>query len=98
MVRFWYIAVNSKEVSMEDLLTNAFNTGDIKIVIAALTVYAIIYLQRKDTKSKRDDAHESLDTRVKLLETEVNRLRDLDLETKLAQIQTDLQWIKEKLK
>ena len=83
---------------MEDLLTNAFNTGDIKIVIAALTVYAIIYLQRKDTKGKRDDAHESLDTRVKLLETEVNRLRDLDLETKLAQIQTDLQWIKEKLK
>ena len=98
MVRFWYIAVNSKEVSMEDLLTNAFNTGDIKIVIAALTVYAIIYLQRKDTKSKRDDAHESMDTRIKLLETEVNRLRDLDLETKLAQIQTDLQWIKEKLK
>ena len=83
---------------MEDLLTNAFNTGDIKIVIAALTVYAIIYLQRKDTKSKRDDAHESMDTRIKLLETEVNRLRDLDLETKLAQIQTDLQWIKEKLK
>ena len=83
---------------MEDLLTNAFNTGDIKIVIAALTVYAIIYLQRKDTKGKRDDAHESLDTRIKLLETEVNRLRDLDLETKLAQIQTDLQWIKEKLK
>ena len=98
MVRFWYIAVNSKEVSMEDLLTNAFNTGDIKIVIAALVVYAIIYLQRKDTKSKRDDAHESMDTRIKLLETEVNRLRDLDLETKLAQIQTDLQWIKEKLK
>ena len=83
---------------MDDLLTNAFNTGDIKIVIAALTVYAIIYLQRKDTKSKRDDAQESMDTRVKLLETEVNRLRDLDLETKLAQIQTDLQWIKEKLK
>lgn len=83
---------------MEDLLTNAFNTGDIKIVIAALTVYAIIYLQRKDTKGKRDDAQESMDTRIKLLETEVNRLRDLDLETKLAQIQTDLQWIKEKLK
>ena len=83
---------------MEDLLTNAFNTGDIKIVIAALVVYAIIYLQRKDTKGKRDDAQESMDTRIKLLETEVNRLRDLDLETKLAQIQTDLQWIKEKLK
>ena len=83
---------------MEELLTNAFNTGDIKIVIAALVVYAIVYMQRKDTKAKRDDAQESMDTRIKLLETEVNRLRDLDLETKLAQIQTDLQWIKEKLK
>jgi hypothetical protein len=83
---------------MEDLLTNAFNTGDIKIVIAALVVYAIIYLQRKDTKGKRDDAQESMDTRVKLLEAEIQEIKNLDLSTKLAQIQTDLSWIKEKLK
>lgn len=83
---------------MEDLLTNAFNTGDIKIVIAALTVYAIIYLQRKDTKGKRDDTQESMDTRVKLLESEIQEIKNLDLSTKLAQIQTDLSWIKEKLK
>lgn len=83
---------------MEDLLTNAFNTGDIKIVIAALAVYVIIYLQRKDTKGKRDDAQESMDTRVKLLESEVQEIKNLDLSTKLAQIQTDLSWIKEKLK
>lgn len=83
---------------MEDLLTNAFNTGDIKIVIAALAVYVIIYLQRKDTKGKRDDAQESMDTRVKLLEAEVQEIKNLDLSTKLAQIQTDLSWIKEKLK
>ena len=83
---------------MEELLTNAFNTGDIKIVIAALAVYVIIYLQRKDTKGERDDAHEDLDKRLTLVETEIDRLKNLDLETKLAQIQTDLQWIKEKLK
>ena len=83
---------------MEDILNQAFSTGDIKIVIAALAVYVIIYLQRKDTKGKRDDAHEDLDKRLTLVETEIDRLKNLDLETKLAQIQTDLQWIKEKLK
>ena len=83
---------------MEDLLTNAFNTGDIKIVIAALVVYAIIYLQRKDTKGKRDDAADSFDKRISLLENEIQEIKNLDLATKLAQIQTDLSWIKEKLK
>jgi archaellum component FlaF (FlaF/FlaG flagellin family) len=83
---------------MEDLLSQAFSTGDIKIVIAALVVYAIVYMQRKDTKSKRDDAQESMDTRVKLLESEIQEIKNLDLASKLAQIQTDLSWIKEKLK
>lgn len=83
---------------MEDLLTNAFNTGDIKIVIAALVVYVIVYLQRRDTKSKRDDATESLDKRITLLESEIQEIKNLDLAAKLAQIQTDLSWIKEKLK
>lgn len=83
---------------MEELLTNAFNTGDIKIVIAALVVYAIVYLQRRDTKSKRDDAADSFDKRITLLENEIQEIKNLDLASKLAQIQTDLSWIKEKLK
>ncbi len=83
---------------MEELLTNAFNTGDIKIVIAALVVYAIVYLQRRDTKSKRDDAADSFDKRIALLENEIQEIKNLDLASKLAQIQTDLSWIKEKLK
>ena len=83
---------------MEDLLTNAFSTGDIKIVIAALVVYAIVYLQRRDTKSKRDDAADSFDKRITLLENEIQEIKNLDLASKLAQIQTDLSWIKEKLK
>lgn len=83
---------------MEEMLTSAFNTGDIKIVIAAAVVYAIVYLQRKDTKAKRDDAQENMDTRVKLLESEIQEIKNLDLASKLAQIQTDLSWIKEKLK
>lgn len=83
---------------MEDLLTNAFSTGDLKVIVVAAILYLIIYFQRKDTKAKRDDAQESMDTRVKLLESEIQEIKNLDLSTKLAQIQTDLQWIKEKLK
>jgi hypothetical protein len=83
---------------MEEILSQAFSTGDIKIVAAAVILYVIIYFQRKDTGKKRDTDHDDLQTKVTLLENDVKRIRDLDLETKLAQIQTDLQWIKENLK
>lgn len=83
---------------MEDLLTNAFSTGDLKVIVVAAILYLIIYFQRKDTKAKRDDAQETMDTRVKLLESEIQEIKNLDLASKLAQIQTDLSWIKEKLK
>ena len=53
---------------------------------------------RKQTKAERDTAHESLERRVILLEKEMEILKSLDLSTKLAQIQTDLQWIKENIK
>ena len=83
---------------MEEILTNAFSTGDLKIIVAAVLVYCVIYWQRNKTKKSRDEANESLQTRITLLENETKRITDLDLETKLAQIQTDLQWIKENLK
>lgn len=83
---------------MEEILSQAFSTGDLKIIVAAIILYVIIYFQRKQTSSKRDEDTDSLNTRITLLENDVKRIRDLDLETKLAQIQTDLQWIKENLK
>lgn len=83
---------------MEEILSQAFSTGDIKIVAAAVILYVIIHFQRKQTSSKRDEDTDSINTRITLLENDVKRIRDLDLETKLAQIQTDLQWIKENLK
>ena len=83
---------------MEEVLSQAFSTGDIKIVAAAIILYVIIHFQRKQTSTKRDEDTDSLNTRITLLESEVKRVKDLDLETKLAQIQTDLQWIKENLK
>lgn len=83
---------------MEEILTNAFSTGDLKIIVAAVIVYCVVYFQRKKTSDKRNTDHDDLQTRISLLENEIKRISDLDLETKLAQIQTDLSWIKDRLK
>ena len=53
---------------MEELLTNAFNTGDIKMVVIAAVLYVVIYFQRKDTKNKRDEDADVMDKRVTILE------------------------------
>lgn len=78
---------------MEDLLTNAFSTGDLKVIVVSAILYIIIAIQRNNTKAKRDDAQESMDTRVKLLESEIQRLKELDLDARLASIETSLKYI-----
>ena len=83
---------------MEDLLTNAFNTGDLKVIVVAAILYLIIYFQRKDTSKKRDADRDELTTRVALLERELEDIKSLDLSAKLAQILTELAWIKDRLK
>lgn len=83
---------------MEEILTQAFSTGDIKIVLVAVILYLVIHWQRSETKKSRDDTQDDFDKRITLLEEQTRRIQDLDLETKLAQIQTDLQWIKDNLK
>lgn len=83
---------------MEELLTNAFNTGDIKIVSAAIILYVIIHFQRKQTSSKRDEDTDSLNTRISLLENDMKRLKDLDLDARLASIETSLKYIESLLK
>lgn len=83
---------------MEDLLTNAFQSGNATAIIAAVVVYAIIWFQRNSTKKSRDDANENLKAEIAVLKNELEQLKALDLASKLAQIQTDLSWIKEKLK
>jgi len=82
---------------MEEFISQLIASGPTGIICAAL-VYLIITLQRNKTGERRDNETEALNTRITLLENEVKRFKDLDLETKLAQIQTDLQWIKENLK
>lgn len=83
---------------MEDLLTNAFSTGDIKIVVVAAILYLIIHFQRKDTSKQRNADRDELNTRVALLERELEEIKSLDLSAKLAQILTELAWIKDRLK
>lgn len=82
---------------METVLEQIINAGPMGVVCASI-VYLIIHFQRKSTGEKRDSQNEDLKTRIALLENEVNRLKDLDLESKLAQILTDLAWLKDRMK
>lgn len=68
------------------------------VVLGGMFIYRKIGNERKITAEKRDTEHENMETRVILLEKEMETLKSLDLSTKLAQIQTDLCWIKERLK
>jgi hypothetical protein len=83
---------------MEDLLTKAFDTGDIKIIVISLILYLIIYVQRNSTKKIRDEDRDNLDKRITVIERDIEEVKSLDLSAKLAQILTELAWIKEKLK
>lgn len=83
---------------MEEILSQAFSTGDIKIVVATIILYVIIYFQRKQTSEKRDTDHDDLQTKVTLLENDVKRLKELDLDARLASIETSLKYIESLLK
>ena len=65
---------------MEEILSQAFSTGDIKIIVAAIILYAIIYFQRKQTSEKRDTDHDDLQTRITLLEAD-NKMLHSQLDT-----------------
>ena len=67
-------------------------------LILVIGLYLIIKRQRQDTKQVRDKDYEDMKTKLAIIENEVNRIKDLDLETKLAQILTDLAWLKERFK
>jgi Tfp pilus assembly protein PilN len=65
--------------------------------VCAALVYLIISIQRNSTSNKRDKEKENLDKRIALLEQRMDKIDELDLSTKLAQIQTDLNWIKDRM-
>ena len=78
---------------MEEFLTQAFSTGDIKIIVVAVILYLIIHFQRKDTSKKRNADRDELNTRVALLEQQLSKLEELDLASRLASIETSLKYI-----
>ena len=82
---------------MEDLVQQLISQGPIGIVCAAI-VFIVITIQRMNTAKKRDGEKETIETRLSLLESKVEKIEELDLSGKLAQIMTDLQWLKERLK
>lgn len=78
---------------MEELLTNAFQSGNATAIIAAVVVYAIIWFQRNSTKKTRDNDKDNLQTRIALLESKVQKIDELDLAERLASIETTLKYI-----
>ena len=67
-------------------------------LVAVIALYIIISKQRSSTKTARDFEAESMRTEIALLKNEIERIKALDLEAKLAQILTDLAWLKDRLK
>ena len=68
------------------------------VVLGCAFIYFKIKSERKATKETRDRDTDEMKTEIALLKNEVEQIKALDLASKLAQIQTDLSWIKEKLK
>lgn len=81
---------------MEEFLQALISSGPTGIICAAV-VYIIIAIQRNNTKKTRDENTEKMVTRIALLEDKMEKIEELDLAGKLAAIQVDISWIKQKL-
>ena len=71
--------------------TSAFPT--VVVVLGLFYIYRKIGNERKVTKSERDTQHENLLARVMLLENEIQQIKKLDLDARLAAIETSLKYI-----
>lgn len=65
---------------MEEFLSSAISSGDIKMVIIAAILYLIIHFQRNNTKKQRDNIQDSVETRLTLLEAD-NKLLHQQLDS-----------------
>ena len=89
---------------MEQIISqiiSAISPSALPIVVCVLGlayIYWKINSQRKVTKAERDTAHDDLDKRLTLVESEIKRLKDLDLDARLASIETSLHYIESLLK
>ena len=67
------------------------------VVLGLFYIYRKIGNERKDTKLERDKDSENIKAEIAVLKNELEQIKSLDLSTKLAQISTDINWIKLKL-
>ena len=67
------------------------------VVLGLFYIYRKIGNERKDTKIERDKDSENIKAEIAVLKSELEQIKALDLSTKLAQISTDINWIKLKL-
>ena len=67
------------------------------VVLGLFYIYRKIGNERKDTKIERDKDSENIKAEIAVLKNELEQIKALDLSSKLAAIQTDIQWIKSKL-
>ena len=67
------------------------------VVLGLFYIYRKIGNERKDTKIERDKDSENIKAEIAVLKNELEQIKALDLSTKLAQISTDINWIKLKL-
>lgn len=67
------------------------------VVLGLFYIYRKIGNERKDTKLERDKDSENIKAEIAVLKSELEQIKSLDLSTKLAQISTDINWIKLKL-
>ena len=67
------------------------------VVLGLFYIYRKIGNERKVTKSERDTQFENLLARVMLLENEIQQIKKLDLDARLAAIETSLKYIEKLL-
>lgn len=79
---------------MEDVLSSAFQSGNAIGIVGSLVVYLIIYIQRKNTSTSRDNATAELQKEINELKKE-NELKQKDIDHLMSENEGIKQDIKE---
>lgn len=64
---------------MENIVTEALQSGNVTAIALSLAVYLLIYFQRKDTSKTRDEANKKLQDEIAELKKE-NELKQKDID------------------
>lgn len=84
---------------MEELLTTAFQSGNVAAILSGVIVYLIVFLQRKNTAATRDDSISKLNGDISELKNQkVILCKDVEyLKTENLGIKEDIKEIKSTL-